>query len=141
MDSSDAMRQKLIDEVLAAPSEGDVAGNRVAGEAAMGAWERLSNHLSPLIGETALCAMVARARQLTFPDLPANPANRDLRSSAQLLERLASELAAMDAQAADTFNRALLQSFTRLLSGLIGEALTVRLMNTAWAQRSGGKST
>ncbi|NHZ39390.1 hypothetical protein [Massilia aquatica] len=137
METSDAMRQKLIDEVLAAPPQGDGAAN----ELALRAWERLANHLSPLIGEAALCAMVARARHVSFPDLPAHPARGDLRSSAQLLERLASELATMDAQAADTFNRALLQSFTRLLSGLIGEALTVRLMNTAWAQRSGGKST
>ncbi|NHZ87624.1 hypothetical protein F2P45_01035 [Massilia sp. CCM 8733] len=137
METSDAMRQKLIDEVLAAPPDGDGAAN----QAALHAWERLSRHLSPLIGEAALCAMVARARHVTVPGMPPNPASRDLRSSAQLLERLAGELAAMDAQAADTFNRALLQSFTRLLSGLIGEALTVRLMNTAWAQRSGGKST
>lgn len=134
METSDAMRQKLIDEVLAAPPDGDGMRYQVA----LRAWERLAGHLSPLIGEAALCAMVARARHLSFP---AMPASRDLRSSAQLLEGLATQLAAMEAQAADTFNRTMLESFTRLLSGLIGEALTVRLMNTAWAERSGGKST
>lgn len=137
METSDAMRQQMIGEVLAAQPH----GGRTAAETALRAWERLASHLSPLIGEAALCAMVARARHVTFPDLSANPAGRDLRSSAQLLECLATELAAMDAPAADMYNRALLQSFTRLLSGLIGEALTVRLMNTAWTERSGGKST
>ncbi|CUI08970.1 hypothetical protein BN2497_12717 [Janthinobacterium sp. CG23_2] len=137
MDTSDVKRQKLIDEVLAAPPGGEGA----ARDAALRAWERLARHLSPLIGETALCAMYARARHVTFPDMQPIPVMRDLRSAALLLDQLATQLAAMEPPAADTFNRAMLQSFTRLLSGLIGEALTVRLMNTAWAERSGGKST
>ncbi|HEX8609923.1 MAG TPA: hypothetical protein VF800_01370 [Telluria sp.] len=133
MESPDAMRQQLIDEVLAAPPGGNDAG--AGPEAALRAWEQLAGHLSPLIGEAALGAMYARARHVTFPEMPPNPA-----LSVPLLDRLATELAAMTPQAADTYNRAMLQSFTRLLSGLIGEALTVRLMNTAWAERSGGKS-
>ncbi|ATQ77720.1 hypothetical protein CR152_26845 [Massilia violaceinigra] len=137
METSDAMRQKMIDEVLAAPPGGDA----VAREAALRAWERLANHLSPLIGETALCAMYARARHVTFPDMHPSPAMHELRSTAHLLDQLATQLASMAPQAGADFNRAMLQSFTRLLSGLIGEALTVRLMNTAWTERSGGKST
>lgn len=137
METSDAMRQKLIDEVLAAPPDGD----GLRSQAALRAWERLAMHLSPLVGDIALCAMFARARHLSFPAVSATPASGELRSSAQLLERLAIELAAMEPQAADSFNRAMLGSFTSLLSGLIGVSLTVRLMNTAWAKRPGGKST
>ena len=34
-------------------------------------------------------------------------------------------------------NAALLSIFTKLLSGLIGEALTIRLLEAAWAGSSG----
>ncbi|MDM5177407.1 hypothetical protein PO883_09415 [Massilia sp. DJPM01] len=137
METSDVMRQKLIDEVLAASPDGECA----ARAAALNAWERLMTHLTPLIGEAALCAMYARARHLTFPDSLPSPVLRELRSAALLLDQLGTQLGAMEPQAADAFHRAMLESYTRLLAGLIGEALTVRLMNTAWTERSGGKST
>lgn len=62
-----------------------------------------------------------------------------MRSSAVLLEQLDGYLSGLDPGARLAYNRALLETFIKLLSGLIGEALTTRLLNKAWAARPHGK--
>jgi hypothetical protein len=51
----------------------------------------------------------------------------------ELLQALKDQLAAVGPGQAEEANTALLTTFTKLLSGLIGEALTVRLLNAAWS--------
>ena len=138
MINGDATRQGVLSQMLAAisnePESGPVA-------ASVSAWEQLIEKLSPLIGEVGLCALFARARHLASPGSHPDPASGEMRSSALLIEQLESHLGAMEEAAALAYNAVLLDTFTKLLSGLIGEALTARLLNTAWAQRPDGKRT
>lgn len=136
MNNGDQLRQGIFYKVLAAlstDSKPDTAADPLP------AWERLIEQLSPLIGEVGLCALFARARHLTSPQAFPQPSSSDMRSSAILLEQLERQLADMDPAARADFNMALLDTFIKLLSGLIGEALTTRLLNTAWAARPDGK--
>jgi len=104
---------------------------------ALRAWERLSEHLCPLIGEAGFCALYGRAARLAAArQLPPSPASQALDI---LLSTLRDNLDAMRAADAARVNIALLDTFTTLLSGIIGEALTVRLLATAWAVAPGEK--
>lgn len=136
MNNGDPMRQGILYDLLAAVSNESDAGQVASG---IQAWELLIEQLSPLIGEVGLCALFARARHLASPRRFPLPSSSDMRSSAILLEQLESQLAEMDPAASLAFNTVLLETFVKLLSSLIGEALTARLLNTAWAARPGGK--
>jgi len=135
MTNGDPMRQGILHDVLAALSKDSVPDPRLQG---IPAWEQLIEQLSPLIGEVGLCALFARARHLTSPQRFPLPSSSDMRSSAILLEQLENQLSEMDPAASAAFNTVLLETFVKLLSGLIGEALTARLLNTAWAARPDG---
>lgn len=136
MNNGDPMKQGILYDLLAAVSnDGDAAP--VAG--GIRAWELLIEQLSPVVGEIGLCALFARARHMASPQRFPLPSSSDMRSSAILLEQLESQLAEMDPAASLAFNTVLLETFVKLLSSLIGEALTARLLNTAWAVRPGGK--
>lgn len=132
MENSDATRQNLIVQILAAVPEINETDPTVRG---IRAWEQLVAHLQPLIGEAGLCALYARTLRLASPDDAHTAAPLALRSSTVLLEGLQLQLGAMAPESAAAFNAALLDTFTKLLSGLIGEGLTTRLLNTAWADR------
>lgn len=132
------MRQGILYEVLTALSK-DSEPDPVA--AGIPAWEQLIEQLSPLIGEMGLCALFARARHLASPQRFPLPSSSDMRSSAVLLEQLENQLSEMDPAASLAFNTVLLETFVKLLAGLIGEALTARLLNTAWAARPQGKQS
>ncbi|WP_229458102.1 hypothetical protein [Massilia glaciei] len=138
MEKNDDKRQQMIREVLAVPG-GDSGADTLA--RAMLAWVRLAAHLSPLIGEAGFCALYGRAVRLSSPEGDWPAATHGVRSIAALLATLNSSLAAVAPSTASAANAALLETFTRLLAGLIGEALTIRLLNTAWAVRPDGKST
>lgn len=135
MNNGDTMRQGVLYDVLAALSsecEPDPVAQGVP------AWELLIEQLSPLIGESGLCALFARARHLTSPQSFPHPVHSEMRTCALLLEQLDGQLSGLEPAARLVLNRALLDTFIRLLSGLIGEALTTRLLNTAWAARPQG---
>lgn len=137
MEKYDDTRQQLISEVLALTSvtrDSDVAAR------AMSAWERLAANLHPLIGEAGYCALYARAVHLTAANGGWQQDNDETRSISALFAQLRVELTSIDPVLACKANAAVLETFTRLLSGLIGEALTTRLMNTAWAERPEGNS-
>ena len=138
MEKNDDKRQQLISEVLA-PTAGTAPAELHAH--AMSAWHRLAAHLSPLIGEAGFCALYGRAVRLAAPGAHWPATAFGLRSIATLLATLADNLATLDADAAQAANAALLDTFTKLLAGLIGAALTTRLMNTAWADAPDRKST
>lgn len=136
MNNGDPMRQGILYDLLAAVSNDGDADPVADG---IRAWELLIVQLSPVVGEVGLCALFARARHLASPLRFPLPSSSDMRSSAVLLEQLESQLAEMDPAASLAFNTVLLETFVKLLSSLIGEALTARLLNTAWVARPGGK--
>jgi hypothetical protein len=137
MEINDDKRLQLIREVLA-PSDGIRNADALAH--AMRAWQRLAAHLCPLIGEAGFCALYGRAVRLTCANEDWPPIPHGVRSIDTLFSTLEESLATHPVQACAA-NLALLETFTKLLSGLIGEALTARLLNTAWAERPDGKRT
>lgn len=94
-------------------------------------WLRLSEQLTPMVGESGFCALFGRALHTAGPDaagLAGCPANRPLTDLFASLTRTLDEIGLEDATAA---NDALLGTFTALLGTLIGEALTKQLLHVA----------
>jgi hypothetical protein len=137
MEKNQLERQQLIREVL---SGSDNLGE-VGMTCAVRAWEQLATHLSYLIGEAGFCALYLRALHLANAPEALSDNFTTLRTTAVLIQQLRQGLAAIEPTQARMVNAAVLETFTKLLAGLIGEALTTRLLNTAWADRSEGNRT
>jgi hypothetical protein len=93
-------------------------------------WLRLAHRLSPLVGENGFSALYARALRLVRPQFDWLTGNQSSKPVEQLLEILMNDLATVEAAVADRAHTALLNTFTQLLSALIGEALTIRLLDS-----------
>lgn len=101
--------------------------------AAIAKWTLLGAHLSPLIGEAGFNALYGRTLHLIKADHPWMTTGASSQSTELLFSTLKANLLSIDQAHAEVANTALLATFIRLMSGLIGEALTARLLNTAWA--------
>ncbi len=94
-------------------------------------WKLLAMQLSPLIGDNGFCALYGRAARLvSVRTAQAVPAFSG-KTIAGLLAALHAHFAVADALDAAGANAALLTTFTKLLAGLIGEALTKQLLDAA----------
>jgi hypothetical protein len=91
-------------------------------------WSRLATRLSPLIGESGFCALFARTCRLVSPQFAWLAVSPPIQSIDTLFASLGENLAAVDHATAGTANAVLLDTFTQLLSALIGQALTNRLL-------------
>ncbi|TFW15883.1 hypothetical protein E4L96_17395 [Massilia arenosa] len=101
-------------------------------------WQRLTIHLSPLIGETGFSALYGRAARLQSARHAWLTAPQASQSAEALLATLQGDLMMAPHGTAAEANAALLDTFTQLLAGLIGEALTIRLLVAAWGQGRDG---
>ena len=124
MESHDDKRRKLIAQAVFAAGAVDRQWVQP--------WAQLAAHLSPLIGESGFTALYRRTVRLVSADYGwlASPAAGA--SAEEMLVGLRAQCLSVEPAAAREANAALLSTFTKLLSGLIGEALTVRLLNAAW---------
>jgi hypothetical protein len=93
-------------------------------------WLRLAHQLSPLVGENGFCALYARAIRLVRPEFDWLSGNQSSKSVEQLMATLTSDFESVEPAVADGAHSALLNTFTKLLSALIGEALTIRLLDS-----------
>ena len=128
MDSNDDKRQELIKRAMAA---GGPEPATDPGSLGIVPWTRLSAHLCPLIGESGFTALHRRTMRMEsgrFTWLE----SIDASTVDEMLAGLQTRLGAAGSAEAGEANRALLHTFTKLLSGLIGEALTIRLLQSAW---------
>ncbi len=126
MDNKDDKRRQLIRAMLAPPGSTDAADRHLL------PWRSLAGHLSPLIGENGFGALYGRTARLLAPNyhwLTMGPSSRSLDI---LFEALREDFANAEPAQAALANEALLATFTRLLSQLIGEALTTKLIDAAW---------
>ncbi|TWI70228.1 hypothetical protein IP91_01312 [Pseudoduganella lurida] len=126
MDNKDDKRRQLIHAMLAQPGDPDDA------EGHLRPWRALAVHLIPLIGDSGFGALYGRTGRLLAPQfgwLSPRPSTQTLDA---LFQTLKEDLAGADPAQAALANEALLGTFTRLLSDLIGAALTTRLIDTAW---------
>ena len=128
MDKNYDKRQQLLVELMTSTGAArPLQGN----EHLLQPWRRLARHLSPLIGESGFCALYGRASRLVQPDhgwLASTPASKSIDG---LIMALGGTFGTVNADAARAANGALLNTFTMLLSDLIGEALTIRLLHSA----------
>jgi hypothetical protein len=122
-------RQQLIDELMA--SEGEPANG-----ALLQPWRHLGRQLSPLIGENGFCALFGRAGRLVAAHYGWLVAGSSFKTIDVLIAALGDSFDGIAADEARAGNIALLDTFTRLLADLIGEALTIRLLSAA-SQRQG----
>lgn len=129
MDPNDNKRQELI--------AGAIAAGIAARDAWIHPWKQLSNHLKPLIGDSGFAALFRRSVRLVSTEYDWISSSAVGASADDLIDGLGGQLTAVDAGKARDANAALLSIFTKLLSGLIGEALTFRLLNSAWNVAAG----
>jgi hypothetical protein len=94
-------------------------------------WRRLAAHLRPLIGESGFCALFSRGIRLTAAQFDWLVASQPGKSSEAAVGALGEAFAAADAASARAANAALLNTFANLLSDLIGDALTFRILDSA----------
>ncbi len=100
-------------------------------DAACMLWGRISGALAPIIGPKGVDALYRRSLHLTAPRHPVLSSinnDRAVGDFGSLREVLLSQTNAVAAAA----HKALLINFHNLLSGLIGESLTERLLASVW---------
>ncbi|CAH0171124.1 hypothetical protein SRABI118_00997 [Massilia sp. Bi118] len=136
MERDDKERQQSSDDGKALPGGGQSqAGSTVD---RLRPWRRISGQLVTLIGENGFCALFGRAlRTLAarYEWLRVDPTQKSIGGLLGSLER---DLAGAEPTVADIANGELLNTFTRQLSSLIGEALTARLLEQARASEQQG---
>lgn len=136
MENQADKRQQLIAAMLAMPVDLSPAARSVH---MLAPWRTLATHFSPLVGETGFGALFGRALRLSGPEHAWLGGDIAPASVAALLATLEEKLASVDTAQATQGNAALLTAYITLLSALIGEALTTRLLDSAWAAGPGGK--
>lgn len=99
-------------------------------------WRALRARLSPLIGENGFGALFGRAVSLVAPGFHCFSLETAPKTSEQWFAALEQRLATIDPATAEAADAALLDAFTRQLTGMIGAALTERLL-AAVADESG----
>jgi len=94
-------------------------------------WRPLRAHLSPLIGENGFAALIGRAVRLAMPHVDCLGFEPAPKTSEHWFAALEQRLSTIDPAAAQAADTALMDAFTRQLTGLIGAALTERLLAAA----------
>jgi hypothetical protein len=124
---SEEIRRVLISQAGTAPDAGMVA------EATLNIWRQIAALLTPIIGDRGVEVLFRRALQLTSRAFPCLVVSEDQGDRAVLLANLKAKLAANATNDAMEAGHALLVTFTELLSNLIGESLTERLLSPVLA--------
>jgi hypothetical protein len=137
MPDYDDKRQQMIAAVLAlkagdAHTQGDPSP--------LWAWERLAAHLTPLIGDAGFCALYGRAVRLAAPQFQWLTVTPTPQTIDALFRTLREDYLSVDSPAAVQANQALLSHLTGLLSTLIGDLLTMRVLDSAWGDATGNKN-
>ena len=124
------MQRELILQALA-PAAAGQSGSSVVAAACIRALDALFSELEPLVGVTGTRALYLRCLHLTRESV-GWPVAADGASSDALLTNLAEHIEARHADAARRASETLLTAFADLLISLIGEPLTLRLLQSAW---------
>lgn len=121
MEKYDDKRPTLLDMAISDSAPGAV-------ERLLQRWHWLAEKLTPLVGERGFCALYGRAVRLVLPSFGWLTTSQSCTSITSLLDILRGDLSSVDGKTADAGNTALFTTFTKLLTTLIGEALTNRLL-------------
>ncbi|MBC7944818.1 MAG: hypothetical protein H7X91_06070 [Burkholderiales bacterium] len=135
MSSDDALRPQTVRHTLARRA-GEGATAEAIAEAAVSTWGRVAVVLAPIIGEGGVGSLYARSVHLTrfnFPWLAASqlmPPPSWVQQTDWPYMDLRMSLAQRGPAEASKASSALLDTFLELLSTLIGEPLTARLLRS-----------
>jgi hypothetical protein len=128
-------RREAIRIALAHRSGGAPGASAVA-EAATVILSQMAALLTPVIGVRGVDVIFRRSLYLTSKDFPLLVPGEEHGDSAALLAGLKDRLAVRDAEDAAEAACALIATFIELLTTLIGESLTDRLMSPVWSHPS-----
>ena len=123
----EAIRGALMDRAGNAPDASVVA------EATLNIWHQMAACLAPVIGARGVDVLFHRSLHLTSKAFPSFVIVGEHGDNAALLASLKARLAGSQSSDALALSLALMVSFTELLSILIGESLTQRLLRPVWA--------
>jgi len=116
---------------LAHRAAGALDAHAVA-EATIGTWRQVDSLLAPVIGTQGVDVIFRRALYLTSKGFPWLASGEEYVESAVLLAGLKARLEERCADDVAQAGYSLLVCFTELLTTLIGEALTERLLAPVW---------
>ena len=120
---------------LACRVEPDADAAQIAA-AVIAIWDEIDDSLTPILGQRGMAALYRRSLHLAAADHPWLEAPDEGEPPAIGPAALKSGLARQSSAVAAAGGSAFLQTFRDLLSGLIGPALTQRLLRTAWEDSS-----
>ncbi|MEO6407167.1 MAG: hypothetical protein ABIO45_00230 [Burkholderiaceae bacterium] len=123
------MQREFILQALDRAANG--AGSGVVAAACVRALDALFSELEPLVGVTGTRALYLRCLYLTRESV-GWPVTPDGATREALLTSLGEHIEARDDSAARRASETLLTAFADLLISLIGEPLTLRLLQSAW---------
>lgn len=130
MSTTDSYREKLR-ITLAERAGGTPDANTVA-EATISTWHQVAVQLIPVIGVGGVEVIFNRSLHLTCTAFPWLTILGDHRDSAVLLANIKTRLTGHKPDAAAEASYTLLVTFVELLTTLIGESLTERLLSSVW---------
>jgi hypothetical protein len=123
--------QKAIRRTLAHHA-GDTPEAITVAEATLSIWHQMAARLEPVIGAQGVDVLFRRSLHLTISDFPTLAISGDQGGSAALLASLKANLESLNTDVTSEASYTLLATFTELLITLIGESLTVRLLDSIW---------
>jgi len=126
---------------LAAPLACRVGDNATAAQVAaamVAIWQEIDEALAPILGQGGVAALHNRAFYATGKAHPWLAAGREDLSTGMDLVTLKSILAQQSSAAAAAAGSDFLQTFEKLLTSLIGLALTEALLRPVWVKTSSG---
>jgi hypothetical protein len=133
--TSNNMHHEAIRRTLA-QGAGDAPDASAVAESTLNTWRQVAARLAPVIGARGVDVLFSRSLHVTSKDFPWLAIAGNDGNSAALLDSLKARLAGRETAAAAEASHALLVTFTELLTTLIGESLTERLLGPVWVPSS-----
>lgn len=132
--SGNALLRQRVGKVLHQEAGKDADSKAVAA-ACIRLYDRLAGQLAPLIGRAGIETLTSRSLHLTQREFPWLAEARDSGRSDGPFAQARFRLERQDAATAADAAVAALATLAGLLSALIGEGLTSRLLQAAWSAR------
>lgn len=129
METTEHPRRQMIDAALARHPE-------AVAQATVHLWERLAPELISIIGEGGFKPLYSRSLRLACVQYPWMAPGGIVPSGKGNFAELQARLQAQDVTQASHASRALFNIFLDLLASLIGEVLTMHLLQSAWRQEA-----
>jgi len=127
MNTQELLRHQVA-ERLSAPD------NEVVAEGAVIAWKQMAKQIIPLVGEDGFNSLYARSVYLLQSEFPWLGASLITKKVGSQFAELKKALARHTPEQAREANERLLNTFTSILASLIGDELTLRILDSAWGR-------